>query len=75
MIDTEETIQCAAVGAMLDKRLEEYKDALASGAEDGVITKMEQELDAIESVHDKCKDVVNEDIADDDIGDMDIDEE
>lgn len=55
MEETKETISCMAVGDMLDSKLEDYKDALAGGADDDVIEKMGKEIDAIEAVYDKCK--------------------
>ena len=51
----EETIACMAVGDMLGRRIEEYKDALASGADGDVIDKMGEEIEAIEKVYDSCK--------------------
>ena len=57
----EETIACMAVGDMLGRRIEEYKDALASGADGDVIDKMGEEIEAIEKVYDSCKTVCSDD--------------
>lgn len=47
-------ISCIAVGDMLKKRLEEYTEALSSGADKATLASMEDDIDKIEAVHDKC---------------------
>ena len=49
-----EGISCIAVGDMLKKRLEEYTDALSSGVNKATLDRMEDEIDKIEAVHEKC---------------------
>lgn len=55
MDNNEETTSCIAVGNMLRGKLEDYKDALSSGADSDVIEKMEKDIDVIEKVYDECK--------------------
>ena len=50
----EGSISCIAVDDMLKKRLEEYTDALTNGADDATMDRMEDEIDRIEAVHEKC---------------------
>lgn len=79
-----ESISCIAVGDMLKKRLGEYTDALASGADKATLTRMEDDIDRIEAVHDKCVDmgnvtdvdpssiIVDEAVVDDAEGEVDV---
>lgn len=48
------TISCIAVGDMLKNRLEEYTNALSSGADKDTLARMEADIDKIEAVHNKC---------------------
>lgn len=48
------TISCIAVGDMLKNRLKEYTDAISSGVDEAILARMEDEIDKIEAVHDKC---------------------
>lgn len=58
-----ESISCIAVGDMLRKRLEEYTEALASGVDKSTLDSMENDIDRIEAVHNKC-------VADGDVTDI-----
>ena len=57
--ENEGSISCIAVGDMLKKRLQEYTDTLASGADETTVARMEDEIDRIEAVHDKCVEMGN----------------
>lgn len=62
-MDNTESISCIAVGDMLKKRLQEYTEALAIGVDKATLTSMEDDIDKIEAVHDKC-------VADGDVTDI-----
>lgn len=49
-----EGISCIAVGDMLKKKLRDYTDALAGGASESALAIMEDDIDRIEAVHEKC---------------------
>ena len=53
------TISCIAVGDMLKNRLEEYTNALSSGADKDTLARMEADIDKIEAVHEKCVEMGN----------------
>lgn len=54
-----EGISCIAVGDMLRNRLEKYSEALAGGADDVTLKRMEDDIDKIEAVHNKCNEMGN----------------
>ena len=54
-----EGISCIAVGDMLRKRLEQYTEALAGGADEVTLRHMEDDIDKIEAVHNKCNEMGN----------------
>ena len=53
-MENEGSISCIAVGDILRKRLEEYTDALSSGVDSSTLARMEDDIDKIEAVHNKC---------------------